>query len=138
MKAIVQWDDKFNTGNFVIDYQHKRLVRMINELDEIRLHDELRPFLLNLVFDEVREYTEYHFKTEEELMTSRNYSMISEHKKIHENFIHKLYYFKEQIEMQNKEIDKQLCQFLKDWLFGHIANEDPKFISELTMGNGMV
>lgn len=138
MECLVEWDDKFNTGNFVIDYQHKRLVRMINELDEIRRHEDLRPFLLKLVFDEVADYTDYHFKTEEKMMADSDYSMIEEHKKIHQKFIETLQHFKDRFEHQEREIDLRFCHFLKDWVFDHIAVEDPKFIAELVHGNGIV
>lgn len=138
MNLAVEWSDNFNTGNYILDYQHQRLVRLINDLNEIRLHDELRPFLIDVVFDEVVDYTRYHFETEEKFMKETNYSKFHEHQQMHENFKKKLEHFNEGLKTKSKNIDQEFCLFLRDWLINHIVAEDPKFISEIVTGNGLV
>lgn len=138
MNLAVTWDDRYNTGNYIIDYQHQRLVRLINDLNEIRLHDELRPFLIDVVFDEVVSYTHYHFDTEEKFMAHTNYSSLHEHKLMHEEFKKKLAHFKAGLVTKQKSVDREFCLFLRDWLINHILVEDPKFITEMVAGHGMV
>lgn len=74
MQNFTSWESEYNTGNLVIDYQNRRLLQLINDLEEISLNVELNPALLDIVFDELAEYTNYHFKTEEKIMEQVNYS----------------------------------------------------------------
>jgi hemerythrin-like metal-binding protein len=135
---FIKWNEKFNTGNFVIDHQHRRLVQLINDLEEVIGQNEARPALTKVIFDEVSDYTRYHFQTEEELMESTHYSGIDDHKKLHKNFVEGLTLFKIEADKGAVDIDKALCEFLKDWLLAHIAIEDPKIIAEMTSGHGVV
>ena len=138
MKDFITWNEKYNTGNFVIDYQHQRLVRLINDLNDVRQHEELKPSLLSVILDEVENYTQYHFMTEEELMEKIGYSSMVEHKKFHRDFIIKLKEFQLEYSKGSKNIDSEFCKYLKDWLLDHIASEDPKFINEMCSGQGVV
>jgi len=137
MEALIKWNDKFNTGNFVIDYQNQRLVRLINDLDEVRRHEELKPSLLKLILDEVSNYTRYHFATEEEIMETVNYSEKDKHKGQHREFIHSLNAFANDYNSGKKDIDKTFCEFLKNWLTNHITAEDKKIIAEISEGHGV-
>ncbi len=138
MEQFIKWNDKYNTGNFVIDHQHQRLVQLINDLEEVIRQNDLKPTLLNVIFDEVTEYTRYHFQTEEELMETVNYSGIVEHKLLHKEFVRELTVFRAEAEAGAVHIDTALCKFLKDWLLGHIASEDPKIIAEMSSGQGLI
>lgn len=138
MEPFIVWSDKYNTGNFVIDYQHQRLVRLINDLDEVLRHEELRPSLLKVILDEVANYTLYHFQTEEEIMEKVNYSAREEHVRIHKSFIQKLDLFVADYKKGATDIDRDFCLYLKNWLMTHIATEDPKIISEMSLGQGVV
>lgn len=138
MKQFINWNEKYNTGNFVIDHQHRRLVQLINNLEEVLSHDELHPTLLNVIFEEVTNYTVYHFQTEEELMENVNYSGMDDHIILHKAFIEGLAQFKIQVDNGKAYIDIGLCQYLKDWLLGHIVVEDPKIIQEMSSGQGAV
>lgn len=137
MGTLIIWDDKYNTGNFVIDYQHQRLVRLINDLYDVQKHEELKPSLLSIILDEVAHYTSYHFKTEEEIMEQVNYSDLADHKILHQAFVKQVAFFKAEYAKGNKNIDSDFCQYLKDWLINHIATEDLKMMSELTLGQGV-
>jgi hemerythrin-like metal-binding protein len=138
MHEFIKWDDVYKTGNYVIDYQHKRLVRAINDVAEVSKNSELKQSLLHFVIDELFNYTKYHFSTEEALMKRMNYSQVDEHKVLHAEFVEKLKVIKDEFETKNREIDHELLSFLKDWLMGHILEEDVQIIKELMSGNGLV
>jgi hemerythrin len=138
MKTFITWEDKYNTGNFVIDYQHQRLVRLINDLVEVQNHEELRPSLVDVILDELGNYTQYHFKTEEDIMESMSFSDIAAHKFLHKEFIQKLSEFKAKYILGEDNIDDKFCRYLKDWLIDHISIEDPRFIMEMSSGQGAV
>lgn len=138
MKTLMRWDDKYNTGNFVIDHQHRHLVQLIYELEEVCQHNDLKPALLETILEEVTNYTVYHFQTEEKIMEQVNYSALEEHKLLHNDFVNKLNLFKIETQKGTAYIDRIFCDFLKDWLIGHIITEDPKFMSEMSSGQGAV
>lgn len=134
MSEFITWSEKFNTGNKVIDYQHQRLVRLINDLNQVRLHTDLGASLSTVIFDEVENYTRYHFKTEEEIMKKGQYSDYDSHKTLHNEFVQKIAVFKAEYKNQSKDIDNELCLYLKYWLLSHIASEDPKMVAGLKQG----
>jgi hemerythrin-like metal-binding protein len=138
MQKLIQWNDKFNTGNTIIDYQHRHLVLLINGLEEATQNPELMPTLLEIILEEVTDYTDYHFKTEEQIMEKGHYSGLQEHKLLHRDFVEKLNLFKSEAQHGTVYIDRVFCYFLRDWLLGHIAVEDQKFIAELSSGQGLV
>ena len=43
MEQFFKWENKYNTGNFVIDHQHRRLVQLINDLEEVLQQKEIYP-----------------------------------------------------------------------------------------------
>lgn len=131
MKSFISWDDKYNTGHTTIDQHHKELVDLISRFDETRKQKNPAPLALNKILDEFCNYTHYHFRTEEEIMEKMNYSAIKEHQDLHGEFILKLYHVKTAYERDGKEIDDSFSLYLKNWLLGHIAIEDPKVVAEL-------
>ena len=70
--TIFIWNDSYKTGVELIDRQHKKLVDILNQLDESLAERSGHQVLLNLL-NELVEYTKYHFKAEEELMRSLEY-----------------------------------------------------------------
>jgi hemerythrin-like metal-binding protein len=138
MSDFVKWSDKYKTGNVVVDYQHQRMFHLLNTLEEVSQGQELVPDFLNVIFEEVTQYTVYHFKTEEELMEKVNYSGIEEHKLLHKSFIDKLELLKLEAQKGTPYINLALCVFLKEWWIGHIAAEDQKIVSEMSLGQGLV
>lgn len=138
MDTFIAWSDKYNTGNLVIDYQHQRFARLINDLEEARRNEDLNLLLMGIIIDELANYALYHFKTEEEFMDKVNYSGREEHKELHQVFILELLRYKVAQSESNTAITGEFCDYLKKWLIGHIATEDQKIIKELSAGQGVV
>ena len=77
-----EFTDDLITGNEMIDSQHKELISKINDLlksCEERSNQSGAARMLNFLAD----YTDYHFREEEELQASINYPGINEHKEKH-------------------------------------------------------
>lgn len=138
MDNFITWSEKYNTGNLVIDYQHQRFVRLINDLDAARRNEEINLTLMSVIVDELANYARYHFRTEEELMDKVNYSGKEEHKELHQAFILELLRFKLAQTNSQNGITGEFCEYLKKWLIAHIATEDQKIIKELSAGQGVV
>ena len=129
----VSWEDKFETGIQQIDYQHKRLFDLINDLENALLPDNFNRLKVLEVFDGLREYTVTHFYQEEILMEEENYPDLENHKAEHERFTDKIAEIRRQIEAaedmaQIVAITSPLASFLTEWLGAHILKRDHEYI----------
>ncbi|MDD2267311.1 bacteriohemerythrin [Sulfuricurvum sp.] len=123
---IFPWDDHFNTGLSQVDEQHRRLVDLLNKLARgVAFKSDLS--LLNKIFDELLDYTVYHFETEEKIWARYllDDPMESQHKKVHQKFIDTVLRLKsERLERSNFEIAEETLGFLARWLASHILETD--------------
>ena len=127
----IVWDQSYNTGVTEIDDQHKILVKTLNEAQRnlnmgssIEILDQITKDLLN--------YALYHFEMEEELMLESKYNEnkqeeYKQHIKQHRNFSTKVVSIRESIQTGHHIDEKELIDFLKNWLINHINNIDKKF-----------
>ena len=92
---IIIWRDSFNTGDRLIDSQHKKLVQIINELFTY-LGEEKNTTKIEEIFVELYKYTFEHFSVEEKIMQENNYPKYINHKTEHEYFTNKV------VELKNK------------------------------------
>ena len=61
----LKWDDSLSVNVEIIDDQHKRLIGMINDLQNA-LQEGRATQALNTILDGLADYTVYHFQAEEE------------------------------------------------------------------------
>jgi len=123
---IFPWDDNFATGIEAIDVQHRRLVEIINDLAS-RFAFDGSEIDLGTVFDELLDYTDYHFTTEEGIWQTYldGDPSLAEHCNNHRRFIESL---KELVARQEgrsvAEIAEGTLEFLVRWLVSHILESD--------------
>ena len=98
MVDIFSWDENFNTGIEVIDAQHYQLVLILNRL-AMNIASESNRDELNAIFEELIDYTLYHFKTEESIWHKYlpDNPLEMEHQAIHEEFVNKVLHLKSQL-----------------------------------------
>lgn len=127
-----EFTDKYKTGIELVDDEHKRLFEIIEEAYNI-IHNDFVPdkydYIIHLL-GELKDYTEFHFKDEEELMERIGYPEIASQKKAHSAFIEKL------VEIGISDLDfmddnqhqylSELVNFLVTWLSSHILGADKK------------
>jgi len=80
---LIQWSNQLSVGIASIDEQHKKLVNMINVLNDA-LEEGQTNEVLGKIFDSLAVYTVKHFGYEEELFAQHGYGASSEHKLEHE------------------------------------------------------
>lgn len=122
---FAQWDDKYSVKIPQIDDQHKKLFSLLSSLHE-KISQGKAKAILEPLLKELEDYTQYHFKTEEDFMIQTQYSEYQEHKKAHQYFIEKITEFKKQFEQMREvsAIPIEIWIFLKDWLISHILKMD--------------
>uniref|UniRef100_UPI00019643F4 HEMERYTHRIN n=1 Tax=Themiste dyscrita TaxID=6436 RepID=UPI00019643F4 len=100
------WDISFRTFYTIIDDEHKTLFNGILLLSQADNADHL---------NELRRCTGKHFLNEQQLMQASQYAGYAEHKKAHDDFIHKL-------DTWDGDVT-----YAKNWLVNHIKTIDFKY-----------
>lgn len=121
-----RFDDTLVTGNEMIDAQHKELIERINNL-LIKAENGSAKVEAVKMLDHLAEYTDYHFKAEEQLQEEIGYPGIAEHKKKHEELRKTVEELHEMLEDQEGPTDafvEQVNQKVVDWLYRHIKGFD--------------
>lgn len=123
---IIPWNDNFLTGIKQIDSQHKKLVEIINTLATSFAYNS-HELNIDIIFDELIDYTIYHFDSEEKIWKKyfKNSRSKKEHEEKHKNFVDEL---KKLIDLQKQkpieEIAEKTLDFLVQWLVSHILESD--------------
>lgn len=129
--SIVPWSTSFETGISDIDEQHKRLVALLNEVATLYVGNAPAERIKG-VLDELRDYTVYHFETEEGLWRSvmPEDPWTTSHEATHKAFVDRVKEIQSQwgLEPPTGLIDDTLA-FLTRWLAHHILYEDRRMAS---------
>lgn len=128
--ALIVWGPMLNVGVKEIDDQHRKLVDLVNQLNDAMAAGKGRNTLAP-VLDELVRYTQYHFGTEERLMAKHPGSQSAAHKGEHQKFIADVSAFKKKFDSGNAMISTEIMIFLRDWLSKHILQTDKKFAQAL-------
>ena len=124
---MIEWSDKYKTGIDIIDNQHKELFRLFNRIYELYNNKFLIDKYDQIItaIEELKDYTKYHFKEEEEYMVSIKYKKFFEHKLKHEDFITKIDSIDYSIIDDNQQNHLlELLKFVTDWLVEHVITVD--------------
>ena len=78
---------------------------------------------LRLCRKELRKFAEFHFVSEENLMSEIGYPGLQQHAAIHTELLAKLDVTLTKIN-QHKEFPDDLLYFLNQWVIGHVTHED--------------
>ncbi len=125
--ALLEWSDKLSVHVDEIDAQHKKLIDLINRLNEA-WKEEFKREDVRSVFMELIDYTKYHFTSEEKYMEQNNYPDLEAHKKQHQKFIDKLNKLQAKCSYNSHEVYTDLLSFLSNWIVVHIMHSDQEYV----------
>lgn len=129
---MVKWEDKYCLRIEAIDEQHKQLFEIAGRIYELLKNELITDKYDNIIeiIDELKNYTIYHFKAEEEYMQSIGYKKFLSHKVAHNDFLDK---------MENVDLNKidnghneyliGILDFVCEWLVEHILKEDKQIVA---------
>lgn len=84
--ALLEWKDTYATGIPAVDYEHRRLIELINELHrDIGRSD--RAMSVSAFFGDLYAQISAHFALEEKVMRERGYHAYALHKADHERLL---------------------------------------------------
>ncbi|WP_291580562.1 bacteriohemerythrin [Clostridium sp. UBA6640] len=121
------WQDDYITGVELIDEQHKKLIEIADDLYQLLKNQFITDKYDRIVqiLNDLKDYTVFHFKSEEEYMLSIGYKKYLSHKVEHDDFIAKIN------SLDLKEIDEsqqryliEILEFVIKWIDGHILKRD--------------
>jgi hemerythrin len=124
--ALVQWNDTLSVKINEIDGQHKKLIKMINDLQDAMRAGKGKD-TLGLILNELARYTSDHFSTEEKYFERFNYPETATHMNDHARFIRQVGAFKADFESGKIGLTIKLMDFLSDWLQHHIMSVDKQY-----------
>jgi hemerythrin len=124
--ALINWSDSYSVKVKQFDDQHKKLISMVNEL-----HDSMKigkgKEILGKILTGLVQYTELHFRNEEQLMKQHGYPGYENHKKEHNMLVVQVSDLHKQHQQGNTPITQNVLLFLKEWLNNHIQGEDRNY-----------
>ena len=119
-----------------IDVQHKKLVRMVNDLHESIARGNAKEVLIG-IFDSLAEYTVNHFAYEENFFKEFNFEDLEKHTQEHKDLVAQVVELKQK--MENEEgfmLGLEVMDFLKQWLTTHILGSDMEY-SDFLVSKGV-
>lgn len=132
--SMFEWKKEFCIGIEEIDAQHEKLFEIGNNIHNLFMQSKDDDVFDELVaeIDELKNYTVYHFDTEENLFKKYAYPESEAHIKEHRAFIDYLESINifEMDENQEKSI-ADILKFIAKWIFKHISNTDIKYVDFL-------
>ena len=128
-KSMFEFTDEYKTDIDFVDDEHKKLFEIIE-----RTYDVINnPFLADKydsivsIIAELKDYTELHFKDEENYMEKIGYEGLAAQKLAHESFVERLAEINmEEVDDSQHEYLCELIDFLLGWLKNHILKMDKK------------
>ena len=120
---FIRWKKKYSVGIPSIDDDHKKLINLINQLQNANYYfvdkDHERQALNELI-----DYTKYHFDREEKLMQKFAYPEYEAHQDQHKKMIAKVNAIVEDYEVNADHAINDTVKFLRNWLINHIRKTD--------------
>ena len=95
-----QWSDKYSVNVRHFDYQHHKILELFNEIAE-NLESNPDFYEYDYLFEELREYSNYHFQSEEKILIKMGFSLIEKHQIQNHNFLGKIDEFHEKFRKNN-------------------------------------
>lgn len=120
---LIEWQDDFNLGVPEIDYEHRRLVALINALHETfrRSRADAADFI-----GELHARISAHFALEERVMRESGFERYRRHKEDHERLLEELRELMDALDAGAPFDETALGRRLHDWFTEHFQTEDAR------------
>ena len=125
-EMVLDWRDEYNVGVREIDSQHKKIFKMIRKLSDLHLKRSTytdEAVQRDRLLDELLHYAEFHFHSEEQLMTRYEYPMLQQQRQEHKIILSELNRQVTAIRSAHGSTAK-LIYFLIQWFIKHTVYSD--------------
>lgn len=132
--ALIDWKDEFAIGIAAVDYEHRELIRMINELHAQLAAPGASADAVGAFLGEINARISAHFALEEKEMRDRHYDALVEHKRDHERLLDEIRDLMDQYEDDERFDERELARRLTDWFAIHFRTHDARLHRSLAHG----
>jgi hemerythrin-like metal-binding protein len=125
------WDPRLDTGDEMIDDQHRSLFVLANALQTTVLSDEADEDAVEDALYRLSDYCVEHFAEEEELMQAEGYPDLGPHQALHQTLTSRT------LQMMTRYFNgadlkpDAVAPFVTSWLTEHIEKADMRFVEYL-------
>ena len=113
------------------DAHHQKLFSLINKLYRAMKEGKAK-HVLEQTFDELLEYTGYHFAAEERAFDEHDYPHAEEHRALHAEIVGRAQELRTQMAEGKQLVAIEVMEFLRDWITRHIKGQDMRYAPYLT------
>lgn len=122
----VRWESSLSVGVAAFDLHHQRLFALINELYDV-MRRRADKATLERVFDELLEYTAYHFGAEERAFDEFGFPDAQPHRLSHARLVEQVQALRTDLEAGKPMVAVAVMEFLTDWVTNHIEGDDRSY-----------
>lgn len=124
--TLIEWRTDFETGIPDVDFEHKELIELINDLHG-RLEDDGPKDEISDFLGEVFARISAHFALEESIMRKHNYDQYIDHKTDHEKLLDEIRDIMDDFEAGKfTAYHETLAPAIRDWFVNHFKTRDAR------------
>ena len=133
--VLINWSQRYSVDVAEFDEQHKKLVGLINDLNDAMRVGKGKA-VLGGILHELTTYTTSHFKAEEKCFARFKYPDTFNHRLEHVAFAKKVAKYSEAYANGKMPLTTEVLKFMSDWWKHHILETDKKY-SQFFSENGL-
>lgn len=124
--SLFSWKPEYSVNDQELDTHHQQLFAVLNSVYENVMNSPELDSVLPKI-DQLYEYTNFHFLTEEQHMRDNGFPDIDDHIAKHREFAHTIEKLRTGYHNNDLEVAKELLVVLGEWLLQHVIKEDRKY-----------
>jgi hemerythrin-like metal-binding protein len=123
--VLIEWKQEFAVGVPEVDYEHRELIALINELAATLEHQGSEPGVEEFL-GEIFAKISAHFALEEKIMRERRYDQYEDHKADHERLLDDIRDIMDDYEDEQRFDREMLAGRLSAWFGVHFRTKDAR------------
>ena len=134
----MKWSNTYATDVLAIDNDHRKLIELTDRIEKLISSGDARSQDVEEALSRLLDYTDYHFKREEELMREHEFGGRDEHAEEHKQFVGvAASHAKNWANDHDPDVLIAVVTYLKEWLIDHIMSSDQEMANHLK-GQGIL
>ncbi|NCN04036.1 MAG: bacteriohemerythrin [Spirochaetales bacterium] len=119
----IKWSPAIAVNVEKFDQHHRNLVQMIDRVYQSMKGDQTNEKIKE-IFDDLLDYTGYHFNAEESAFEYFGYEHCDDHKEMHRKLVAQATALRRELDEGKPMIAIEVKEFLRDWIVNHIQKCD--------------
>lgn len=122
---LVEWRDEFKIGIEEVDFEHRELIELINELYSETKKENSAMAVMDCL-EEIFAKISAHFALEEKVMRDLQYDQYEDHKEDHERLLDSIMDIMDDYADDPNLDEEQFADRLNDWFTQHFSTKDAR------------